>query len=71
MHLKGILEQMYEISAHWTGTKYVSLMLEWDYYKQAVHLTMPGYVQKAFKLKTTAIPNLPMTMTHPHLLRKQ
>ena len=31
MHLINVLQQFYEISIDWTGTKYIRLTFEWDY----------------------------------------
>ena len=46
-HLKSILEQNYNVSIGWSGTKYVGLTLGWDYGKREVHLEMLTNVLKA------------------------
>jgi hypothetical protein len=43
--LKG---QVVEPSS-WSGRKYISITLDWDYQQGQVHLSMPGYVKKALK----------------------
>ena len=57
-HLKSILEQNYEISMDWSGTKYVELTLGWDYVKQEVHLAMPKYVQRPRKTQHQPYPHV-------------
>ena len=47
VHLKNILEQNYQISTNWGRSKYVELMIDWDYSWWEVHLSMLGYVQGA------------------------
>jgi len=49
LHLKSVLEQHYKITTDWTGTRYIGMTLDWDYEKRQVHVSMPGYVQKALK----------------------
>ena len=49
LHLKQALEEHYKVTTDWTGKRYIGIMLDWDYKKQQVHLTMPGYVTKALK----------------------
>ena len=48
-HLKSVLEEHYKVTTDWTGTRYIGITLDWDYDKRQVHLSMPGYVQKALK----------------------
>ena len=33
----------------WTGDKYIGITLDWDYKKQELRTSMPGYVEKALK----------------------
>jgi hypothetical protein len=49
-HLKNSLEECYKLMCDWTGKRYIKIILDWDYTKQQVHLSMPNYVQKALKL---------------------
>ena len=48
-HLMKTLKKHYTVSEDWTGKRYIGITLDWDYEKQQVHLTMPGYVKKALK----------------------
>lgn len=48
-HLVKALQQYYKIMIDWTGTKYIGLTFDWDYTNHRVHLSMPGYVQKALE----------------------
>ena len=49
LHLKSVLEQHYKITLDWTGKRYIGMTLDWDYEKRQVHVSMPGYVEKALK----------------------
>jgi hypothetical protein len=46
-HLVSILKQDYKIDVDWEGTQYLGLTLDWDYAAHKVHLSMPGYIEKA------------------------
>ena len=48
-HLIAVLEEDYELKKDWDGDKYVSILLDWDYDRYEVHLSMPGYVEKALQ----------------------
>ncbi len=47
MHLISILKKHYEISEDWKGTKFIGLILKWDYSGRKVHISMPGYAEDA------------------------
>ena len=49
LHLKATLERDYKVTNDWTGNRYIGITLDWDYERRQVHLSMPGYVQKALK----------------------
>jgi hypothetical protein len=49
MHLINILKEHYDISEDWTGSKYIGINFDWDYDNRRVHLSMPGYIDKALK----------------------
>jgi hypothetical protein len=49
MHLINILKEHYEISEDWLGSKYIGINFDWDYENRRVHLSMPGYIEKALK----------------------
>ncbi len=46
-HLISVLQQDYEVDTDWDGTRYLGLTLDWDYKYRKVHLSMPGYIEKA------------------------
>ena len=48
-HLKGVLEEHYEVSTDWAGKKYIGLSLDWDYERREVHVSLEGYVERAAK----------------------
>ena len=48
-HLKGVLEEFYEVATDWEGKKYIGLTLDWDYEQREVHVSLPGYVKRAAK----------------------
>jgi hypothetical protein len=49
LHLHKVLEAHYKLTCDWTGQRYISITLNWDYKQRQVHLSMPGYVKKALK----------------------
>ena len=64
----------HEVSANWKGEKFFRLILDWDYDKWKVHLTMPGYIDKALqqfqhpwptKISYSPFPHMP-----PKMVRK-
>ena len=46
-HLSDTVRKYYKCSCDWKGERYCSLTIKWDYTGRKVHLSMPGYVQKA------------------------
>ena len=46
-HLIKTLREHYVVVDNWEGEKYCGIDLDWDYIKQQVHTSMPGYVDKA------------------------
>jgi hypothetical protein len=49
LHLQSVIEEHYKVSADWTGGRYIGITMDWDYDKRQVHLSMPGYKDKALK----------------------
>lgn len=47
--LIDVLKENYTISVDQEEKKYMGLTLDWNYDRREVHLTMPGYVEKALK----------------------
>jgi hypothetical protein len=48
-HLESVLKEHYKVTCDWTGGRYIGIHLDWDYTNRRVHLSMPGYVDKALK----------------------
>ena len=46
-HLMKVLKLHCNVTEDWAGERYIGIMLDWDYNKRQVHLSMPGYVKKA------------------------
>jgi hypothetical protein len=67
MHLISILKQFYEISEHWTGSKYIGITFDWDYANRRVHLSMPGYISKALQRFGHERPRRLQNSPHPHI----
>jgi hypothetical protein len=44
-----MIQEHYKVTTDWTGSQYIGITLDWDYTKQHVHLSMPGYVDKALQ----------------------
>jgi hypothetical protein len=67
-HLINALEKHYEISIDWTGSKYIGLTLTWDYEHRKVHISMPGYIQKALEKFQHPKPSRPQNSPHTHAI---
>jgi hypothetical protein len=65
-HLVSVLKKDYEIDIDWEGTRYLGLMLDWDYAAHKVHLSMPGYIEKARVQFGHVYPTKPQMQPHPH-----
>ena len=48
-HLIQALNSRYETTVDWEGSKYLGLTLHWNYDKQFVDISMPGYITKALQ----------------------
>jgi hypothetical protein len=46
-HLIKALQELYEITIEWPGTRYLNLTLEWDYDARTVDMSMPRYIEQA------------------------
>jgi len=62
----NVLQQNYTISHDWDGTKYAGIWLDWDYENREVHLSIPGYVQRALTRFQHEAPQRPQHSPHPH-----
>ncbi len=58
-HLLQVRRQDYKIEEDWEGTHYLEITLDWDYTKCKVHLSMPGYVEKALAQFGHQVPTKP------------
>ena len=67
-HLIQALKKDYNISEDWKGQKYCGLTLDWDYEKREVHLSMPGYVEKALARFKHEKPKKPQDQPHQHTI---
>ncbi len=67
MHLINALKQDYEISEDWEGNKYIGITFEWDYANRQVHLSMPGYINKALLRFGHERPRRLQNSPHPHV----
>ena len=65
-HLIQALKQDYEIEENWNGTRYLGITLDWDYNKREVHLSMPGYVERALARFGHLIPKKLQHQPHKH-----
>ena len=65
-HLIAVLKQDYECDTDWEGTRYLGLTLDWDYANHEVHLSMPGYIDKALARFGHPHPTTPQNQPHPH-----
>ena len=43
------LKENYNITNNWKGEKYISIMLNWDYKRRLINLSMPGYAKRGLK----------------------
>ena len=65
MHLKSVLESYYPLSTNWTGDRYIGIHLDWDYRNRKVHLSMPGYKDRALKQLQHKMPTEPQHSPFP------
>ena len=49
----------------WNGRRYIGLTLHWDYRNRLVHLSMPGYCEKAGQRFQHSKPNKPQHQPYP------
>jgi hypothetical protein len=67
-HLIDTLKTDYEIEEDWDGNQYLGMTLDWDYKTRQVHLSMPGYVEKALARFGHPVPNRPQNQPHKHTI---
>ena len=66
-HLLKVLQEHYKVTTEWTGSRYIGITLDWDYVKRRVHLSMPGYVDKALRQFQHAKPTAPQHAPFPSM----
>ena len=66
-HLLQTLNKTYKTSSEWEGKRYIGLTLEWDYINRFVHVSMPGYCDKACQRFQHARPTKPQHQPYPHV----
>ncbi len=67
MHLLNIPKEHYEIAVDWTGNTYIGLTMDWDYPSQIVHISMPGYIEKALTRFGHERPKRKQNSPHKHV----
>ncbi|KAL7474028.1 hypothetical protein ACHAW6_000819 [Cyclotella cf. meneghiniana] len=65
-YLIDTLKKHYDVSADYTGRKYVKINLDWDYNKGKVHLSMAPFHDKALKHFENSTPSIVQDSPHPH-----
>ena len=58
-----MLEELYIVDKDWEGKNYYRIILDWDYIKRQVHLSMPGYCNEGL---TRFCHELRKIMDQPH-----
>ncbi|KAL7487504.1 hypothetical protein ACHAW6_013083, partial [Cyclotella cf. meneghiniana] len=58
-HLLTVLQEHYKVATDWKGSRYIGIIMDWDYVKRRVHLSMPGYVDKALRQFQHSKPTAP------------
>ena len=64
-HLQAVIAKYYKMSTDWTGSRYIGIILDWDYEHKKVHLSMPGYVAKALEQYQHHKPSTPQHSPFP------
>ena len=65
-HLIESLTPHYQITTDMKGERFIGLTLDWDYKNQEVHISMPGYVEKALTRFDHKPPTKPQHQPHPN-----
>ena len=65
-HLMNALKEEYTISHDWAGKRYIGITIDWDYEKQEVHISIPGYIEDALTRFKHACPRTPQYQPHPN-----
>jgi hypothetical protein len=65
-HLLAVLKQDYKCDMDWEGTHYLGLTIDWGYNNCTVHLSMPGYINKALVRFNHTPPDKSQHQPHLH-----
>jgi len=65
--LLDTVKKYYKCSCDWKGERYCGLTIKWDYKGQKVHLSIPGYVQKALTRFQHPPPKKRQDQPYPHV----
>jgi len=68
-HLFDTVRKYYKCSCNWKGEQYCGLTINWDYEGRKVHLSMPGYVQKALTHFQHSPPAKRQDQPYPHVVK--
>ena len=63
-HLITALQAYYQITIDWSGKHYCGLTLDWDYDKQFVDISMPGYITSLLSRLHHPLPKQPVDAPH-------
>eukprot|EP00957_Ditylum_brightwellii_P211267 15365967-Ditylum_brightwellii.AAC.2 len=63
-HLLNALQQLYTISANWSGTLFCDIHLAWDYVGRHIYLSMPGYIKATLHKYQHPPPRQPEHLPH-------
>ena len=69
-HLLETINEHYETSHEWEGKRYIGLTIDWDYLSRYVHISMPGYCEKASHRFKLELPTKRQDQPYPHIERK-
>jgi hypothetical protein len=64
-HLLAVLQAHYTVTTVWNSSRYIGITLDWDYAKHRVHLSMPGYIEKALRQFQHPKPKTPQHAPFP------
>ncbi|KAK1740972.1 hypothetical protein QTG54_008224 [Skeletonema marinoi] len=65
-HLESVLKLHYPVKSEWDGKRYIGIFLDWDYTNRKVHLSIPGYKERALKQFNHPTPRKPQHQPFPH-----
>ena len=69
-HLIQALQEFYKITIDWTGAHYCGLTLDWNYSKQYVDVSMPGYINNLLSRLKHKKPSKPVDAPHKWVVKR-